>query len=160
MMLDGTTNTTPSDSKLPGPVLDVVLDLWAQGGCIHVIPVQGNSMRPFLREGDRVKVLHGQEGLHRGDIVAYQLNRTLIIHRLLKKVDVDGELHYLLKGDNAAAVDPVVPGSKIIGRAVALQRTYKWSRLDTLFIRTVGWFIAMKILACKAIFRRIKRVIN
>ena len=54
MVSDGPT-TTPSYSKLPEPVRDFVLDLWAQAGSAHIIPVQGKSMQPFMCEGDQVK---------------------------------------------------------------------------------------------------------
>ncbi len=154
MGIENPPKTANQEPKLPEPILDVVLGLWAQSGSIHVIPVLGNSMRPLLREGDQVKVLHGPKDLRRGDIVVYQHEGVLIIHRLIMRVDAAGELQYLMKGDNAAGIDPAIPARKILGRVVALRRTQRWRCLDAPLYRAIGWVIAMTTLTRKALSRK------
>ena len=160
MAIENRPRTAKQSARLPEPILDVVLDLWAQAGSKHEIPVSGNSMWPMLREGDQIRLLHGAADLRCGDIVAYQDKERLIIHRLIRRIEASGKTLYLMKGDNAAAMDPAVPARIILGRAVALRRTAKWRRVDTPLCRAVGWVIATTTLARRALSRRVKRVMD
>ncbi len=129
-------------SPLPEPVLETVLALWAQAGREHDVPVRGYSMWPLVRQGDVARIVHGVGGLKRGNIIAYQRNREVIIHRLLRCNHRGGESLYLTQGDNASTRDPAVRASQVLGRAVALQRDGSWRRLDTPLMRGIGWAIA------------------
>ncbi len=160
MGIENPPKTANQELKLPKPIIDVVLGLWAQSGSTHVIPVRGNSMRPLLREGDQVKVLHGPTDLRRGNIVVYQYEGALIIHRLIKRSGAAGEIQYLMKGDNAAGIDPAIPARKILGRVVALRRTQRWYRLDTPLYRAIGCVIVVRTLIHLALVRGINRVFN
>ena len=123
-------------------MLDAVIDFWAQTGREHVVSVRGHSMWPLLRDGDKARVAHGLGKLKRGDIVAYQRNGELIIHRLIGIARGAGAPRFLIKGDNVSVCDPAVRPGKVLGRVVALQRAGKWRRLDTKLMQAIGWVVA------------------
>ena len=104
-------------------------------------------MWPMVRHGDIVRVAHGLAKLKRGDIVAYQRNGELTIHRLIRAGRGASEPLMLMKGDNASVCDPIVRASNLVGRVVALQRDGKWRRLDTALMQAIGWVVATFALA-------------
>ena len=129
------------------PVLEALIDFWAQTGREHEVTVRGNSMRPLVRNGDKARIAHGLGKLKRGDVVAYQRSGELVVHRLIRIVHGAGEPRFLIKGDNVAGRDPTVHASKVLGRVVALQRAGKWRRLDTPLMQAIGWIVATFALA-------------
>ena len=130
-------------SPLSEPVLEAVIDYWAQTGRESEVSVRGNSMWPLVRDGDVARVAHGTGALKRGDIVAYQRNGELIVHRLIGIARGAVEPLYLIKGDNASARDPSVRASVVLGRVVAVLSAGKWRRLDTNLIQAIGWIVAI-----------------
>ena len=127
---------------LSEPLLEAIVDLWSQAGPEHDVCVRGNSMWPLIRAGDRVRVMHGLSGLRWGDIVAYQREDRLIVHRLIRIVRREGELFFQTQGDNASSRDPAVSAGRVLGRVVALRRAGSWLRLDTRLMRGIGWVLA------------------
>lgn len=140
-------STSNRPSPLSEPVIEALIDFWAQTGREHEVDVRGNSMWPLVRDGDKARIAHGLGKLKRGDVVAYQRNGELVVHRLIRIVHGAGEPRFLIKGDNVSGYDPTVPASRVLGRVVALQRSGKWRRLDTLLMRAIGWTVATITLA-------------
>ncbi len=64
--------------------------------------VEGYSMFPLLREGDLVFAYKpSPNDIHVGDIVIYRgFHGELIIHRVVKIVEKNGEKYYVTRGDN------------------------------------------------------------
>ena len=141
---------------LSEPLLEAVIDFWAQTGREHEVTVRGNSMWPLVRDGDKARLAHGSGKLRLGDVVAYQRNGELVVHRLIRIVRGAGEPRFLIKGDNVSGRDPIVRASKVLGRVVALQRSGKWRRLDTRLMQAVGWIVATFAFA-RLILRRLFR---
>jgi|SRR3989344_957353 len=66
-----------------------------------------NSMDPLLDKGaNGIEIVPKCSSLKPGDVIAYQLNDDLIIHRILEiKEDNQGRF-FRMKGDNNVRVDP------------------------------------------------------
>ena len=112
-------------------------------------------MWPMVRHGDIVRVAHGLAKLKRGDIVAYQCNGELTIHRLVRTTRGAGEPLFLMKGDNASVCDPAVRATNVLGRVVALRRAGKWRRLDTALMQAIGWTVGTFAYARFIVSRRL-----
>ena len=77
--------------------------------------VNGNSMLPFLRDGDSVLVTHcEQASLKLGDVVIIRQENNFVTHRLVFVKDDQ----YILKGDHSLYLDPPVVFSDLIGVVV------------------------------------------
>lgn len=70
-------------------------------------PVRGWSMTPFIRDGDVVTIAPIRAvGARLGEVLAIELAQgsLLVIHRVVRRADRG----WLLRGDNATALDGVV----------------------------------------------------
>lgn len=82
------------------------------------------SMKPKFTRGDAVvieklKTDREKRKLKKGDVIQYQYNGTVIIHRIIDSYKEDGEKVYILKGDNNKSKDlkPVYL-NQIMGKVV------------------------------------------
>ena len=83
-----------------------------------VLTLKGSSMAPHLNEGCLVKVEPVEAGdLKIGDaIVFYKDSKdVLMCHRIVGKLERNGKIHYLEKGDNANRIG-LISKDDIIGR--------------------------------------------
>lgn len=83
--------------------------------------VQGNSMLPELRQDDIVSITSDE--IIVGDILVFEYNTKIIIHRLLKVI----RNNFLCKGDNSFSIE-CINKSQIIGKVKSFVRngfTYK-----------------------------------
>jgi signal peptidase I len=140
-MSDDHKTSTGSDA-LPPEILKVAWELWGQTDETHYLPVEGRSMLPLLREGDRVLIAHSRS-IRVGDIVVLQSMDELVTHRVLEIRNTNsGERVLLTKGDHVSSMDPPVPETKILGRVVAIRRGPKRMCLDTPAQFSIGHAIA------------------
>jgi len=98
-------------------LLKGVLDM----GASFRFRANGVSMTPFIKQGDLVTLSPYTESKPRlGDVAAFFLPGTekLTIHRVVGKK----ENGYLLKGDNATAIDGVIPLENILARVQKVER--------------------------------------
>ncbi len=77
------------------------------------ISVQGGSMAPVLRSGDRVRVTPNQNSiLQPGEIVLAVFNSgQFVVHRVVAQL----ELTVVLRGDARPAPDPLLSRSQVLG---------------------------------------------
>lgn len=74
-------------------------------GQITLAVVRGSSMHPLLRDGDLVVVVPLHTAVL-GDIVVYRNDREeLVIHRVVAKLECNGMILYVTKGDNNPFID-------------------------------------------------------
>ena len=88
--------------------LDAVCLMIREGRENVPVPIQGISMRPFLRNGDFAYLIPLPGKLKRGDMVLYQRkNDQYVLHRIYKVLK-NGS--YLLLGDSQMEPEPVEAG--------------------------------------------------
>ena len=76
-------SSPPDRPHLSSETLAIVLDMWGQQGHQNLLAISGTSMWPFLREGDRVYVQHGNGTVRWGDVIVFRQQERLIVHRLV-----------------------------------------------------------------------------
>jgi signal peptidase I len=137
---------------LSSSAVEAVLDIWSQAGERHIIAIAGHSMLPLIQPGDRLLVLHGSEGVRRGDVIVFWRAGRLIAHRVLSIFDSCPGLAVVTKGDNAPWRDQPLEASEIVGRVLAIERDDKRVDLDTPTWRVLSWLIAASTLACAKLY--------
>lgn len=105
------TNKTNSVVYLFGVVLIVSFGLFVAGVFKYrPVAILTYSMEPIFTRGDAVIVekLDDEEKnkLKKGDIIQYQVDKTVVVHRIIKVKKEDNKKVYILKGDNNNAKDP------------------------------------------------------
>ena len=105
------TNKTNSVVYLFGVVLIVSFGLFVAGVFKYrPVAILTYSMEPIFTRGDAVIVekLDKEEKnkLKKGDIIQYQVDKTVVVHRIIKVKKEDNKKVYILKGDNNNAKDP------------------------------------------------------
>ena len=105
------TNKTNSVIYLFGVVLIVSFGLFVAGVFKYrPVAILTYSMEPIFTRGDAVIVekLDDDEKnkLKKGDIIQYQVDKTVVVHRIIKVKKEDNKKVYILKGDNNNAKDP------------------------------------------------------
>jgi signal peptidase I len=110
-----------SELMLSGDALRSVLSDVLNKGMTFRFKARGNSMSPFIKDGDVLTICPKRTKLFaKGDVVAYNhhtLNK-IVIHRIVgRKKD-----NYLLKGDNTAGDADVVDEKDILGYVLKVER--------------------------------------
>ena len=87
------------------------------------IPVNGTSMRPFLKEGrDKVVLTKADADLiKKGDIVVYKKGGSFLLHRV---VSVDGEA-FSIMGDNETTPDCGISRQAVVASVESVERCGK-----------------------------------
>jgi signal peptidase I len=90
------------------------------------ITVGGESMKPFIRPGDRVRLLRSIRKPRPGDVVGFFNGNQLIIHRVIgRKTATDGNWQFSVWGDSSCDSIGTVHSSDIIGVVSFLRRKNK-----------------------------------
>lgn len=112
-------------------------ELLGQGHTVR-FRVHGNSMRPFIFDGDLVEVERvAPANLQTGDVVFCRLrNDMLVVHRIIGTSEGD----LLIKGDALRSSDGIVPREDVIGVVNAVIRRGKrialrnaWTKITVKF---------------------------
>ena len=91
-----------------------ILKSYVNTGRPQTIRVSGISMMPLIQNGD-CAVVTAAEKLRRGDIIVFQFNGELLVHRVVRK----RRNRIYAKGDNAYSREFIEP-ERIIGRVCAI----------------------------------------
>ncbi len=102
-----------------------------QGGSFQ-FRAHGSSMTPFIRDGDLLTIEPVDAArLQPGDVALYRTHRDRVVaHRVVGRTTEGGELRLETRGDARLASDSPVPASRVLGRAVRVQRGDRAWRLD------------------------------
>ena len=92
------------------PLIFVVILVYFVSGYFHhqAIVVASGSMETVISKGDIViveKIDGNTDLLELNQVIAYNYNRKIVVHRLVKKIVVNGETIYYTKGDANNDID-------------------------------------------------------
>jgi signal peptidase I len=136
--------TNRAKRALSGAGFTVLMEAVLEKGVPFRFTAHGNSMTPFIRDGDVITVAPGR--IRFGDIVAFARPHggKLTVHRVVG-ISRDG---YLIKGDNLLMPDGCVPRTTLLGRVVGVERRSRRMRLGLgiervviAFLSRCGWLI-------------------
>lgn len=73
----------------------------------HAIVIASGSMTPNILKGDVVVIekVKNKKNIELGTVVAYKYDQRIIVHRLVKKINVSDGIYYYTKGDANNEVD-------------------------------------------------------
>ena len=73
----------------------------------HAVAIATGSMTPNINKGDVVIIEKNRDfdNLEVGQVIAYKKGNIIIVHRLIRKITVDGMYYFYTKGDNNDDVD-------------------------------------------------------
>lgn len=101
-----------------------------------MLDFKGNSMEPFLKEGDRVKVEPVPPySIRPGDIIVFNAGSALACHRIVAKFRRHYKFYFWEKGDNNGRIR-VISEDEIVGRVRYMVRGG--------IIRQTGIFVSME----------------
>jgi hypothetical protein len=100
--------------------IELGAEILRTGGSVR-LRVLGTSMLPSIWPGDLVDIEgRALETLVPSDIILYQTERGLVVHRLLEKSQVENYL--ITRGDSMSQDDPMVTKSQLLGRVSSIRR--------------------------------------
>ena len=104
--------------------------LLSQGRALR-FTAKGFSMQPLVQNGD-ILMVHpaNPRDIWVADAVLFlDDSGRVILHRVIRRKHQDGNWHFWLQGDQACAIDGIIPQAQILGKLTSLER-------DTFFIQT------------------------
>ena len=102
------------------PSLIVVFLVYITSGYFHyhAIVIASGSMTPNIQKGDVVIIekVDNKKTIKEGQVLAYKYGNIIIVHRIVKKVQIDQDVYYYTKGDANNDVDNYkIEESQVIG---------------------------------------------
>jgi hypothetical protein len=122
-----------------------------------ILNVQGNSMLPLIKSGEKVTVrLTNPHGLRRGDLFAFETGENITVHRFVKKRSLDDVWWFCEVGDNVADWRWVQEG-KVLGVVQTVQgadmvlnmQSPPWVWMNSIF----GFMISFSVTLCEDLER-------
>lgn len=124
----------------------------------RTLTVHGNSMRPLLKEGDKVLVQPlGNRTIRSGDIVCF--GKPVTCHRIVRRFWRNGELRVWEKGDNSLSGSEIA-AKDIDGIVTTIFKPGRTIEILSFFWRTFSYCIAMysrMTMALYSLFSRTRR---
>ena len=139
--------------------LDAVCAMLREGRTNVPVPIQGVSMRPFLRNGDFAYLVPLPERLRRGDLVLFRrLDGRYVLHRVFR-LRRDGS--FLMLGDSQMVPEPV-EAAQLRGKVAFVRRngqecrpgSFAWWFFAVPWLRLARW--RPRIARMLALFRKKK----
>jgi len=126
----GTSAASPRETVFSEVVLDVL-----RRGYSARFRATGRSMLPAIRDGETITVeAVDASAVRAGDVVLYRSSRGLIAHRVIR-IETGysesqggskaGGCRFILRGDASLTPEPPVKPESVVGRVVAVGRTWR-----------------------------------
>jgi signal peptidase I len=99
---------------------ELVLEVLRKKGSVS-IAATGTSMLPGIWPGDLLRIeLAVPSAVTRGDIVVFERDDRLFIHRVQQVHRGAGEISWMTRGDSLTYSDPPFTGSALLGRVTTI----------------------------------------
>ncbi len=100
--------------------------LLEEGSEVRII-ASGYSMYPAISPGNPIilEPVNDRAALKPGDIIAWERDSDMVVHRLVHIYESDGELYYITRGDSTLTSDNPVSFNLIAGRVVFIEKCGK-----------------------------------
>lgn len=104
--------------------LAALCDLWQSSGREVWVTLEGNSMKPTIPPGSRLRLCCQREEREVGAILAYRRENALIVHRLIARMDaaLPSESRLICQGDGNPEPDAPIAPESVVGVIVAVRR--------------------------------------
>lgn len=104
-------------------------DILARGTSLR-FQARGNSMRPFIKDGDilGIKPIEATE-VQVGDVILFRQGGRILVHRVVKR-HVENEVMLIVKGDSHLRPDGPVHPDQLLGKVTSVEREGKKISLD------------------------------
>lgn len=101
-----------------------------------VLPAQGSSMFPLIREGNLCRFRPVQvDNIGKGDIILFCSDSgQLIAHRLLSVIRRGDLLHYICKGDTNLGYDEPIRREQMLGVLYSIRKSRKELHMSDRFV--------------------------
>lgn len=93
---------------------------------------KGESMHPFIRDGDILEITpaNGEE-VRAGEVIFYRVGeKRMVAHRVTERITENGRLVFVTKGDSNVAGEERVYPEKIMGRVRTIERKGRKIRIN------------------------------
>jgi signal peptidase I len=121
-------------------------------------------MRPSIRHGDVLTIQPVEPGdIRVGDVVFYRhQNMRVLVHRVTKRVEQDGETCFLIQGDAFDQPDGLAGVEQILGRLVQVEQGDGPGRsppahLAGMYYKVFAW--SWKAASVRALYRWLRQVL-
>ncbi|MDQ0975388.1 signal peptidase [Neobacillus niacini] len=88
------------------------------------LPAYGNSMYPYIQQGDLCRFTPCDPSLIKtGDVILFfSETGQLIAHRFVQKKTIKNKQIFLFKGDTNLGLDQPIEAGKILGRLISIEK--------------------------------------
>lgn len=117
-------------------------DLFVHGHPV-VVRSNGGSMRPTIPLNSMVRLEPVDSATIRlGDVILFALDdEVTVMHRVVRKLQVNGKKYIQTWGDNAAHPDSPVPLTAVKAKVTAFQQNNEWMSLTNSPIVFLRWVL-------------------
>lgn len=127
---------------------EISREILGQGTALR-FRAHGNSMRPFIRDGD-VLTVHpvAVDSLKRADVILFRRETEgLTLHRIIRRIAREGSIAFVTRGDAALAFAEEIPAERVLGKLVAVQRGDRHLRPDRGWLRCAAlvWILFRRL---------------
>jgi len=112
-------------------------DALARGASLR-FRARGNSMRPFIKDGDilNIKPIEATE-VQIGDVILFRQGRRILVHRVVKR-RVEPEVMLIVKGDSRLRPDGPVHPDQLLGKVTGVERGGRTINVDRGVVKLAG----------------------
>lgn len=102
---------------------DLAREVLSYGSAFQFV-ARGSSMQPFIQDGDELVLFAVPAGkVKPGDVLFARTGKNrLVVHRVIRVRERDGERCFQLQGDDCARADGFIPESNVMARVDSVRR--------------------------------------
>lgn len=120
--------------KLDCKEKEILAEMWQeayQNGKSLSFKVISGSMRPMIEVGNVVRIIRvPASSIHVGDVVAFQADEKIVVHRVVSKSKSNREIKFRHMGDACRTSEKFLP-EHLIGKVITIEKDGREINLDS-----------------------------